>query len=215
MQLSLFEASVPPAREGLHVLKAFALPQAEALIAAIDEVTARAPLRHMTTPGGRTMSAAMSNCGRAGWVTDARGYRYTAEDPTTGLAWPAMPGVVHDLAVAAARQAGFDFVPDACLINQYEPGARMGLHSDADEPDAAAPIVSVSLGLPATFLFGGLTRTGPTDRIVLEHGDVVVWGGPLRRAYHGIAPLKAGVHPMLGARRLNLTIRKASPPMQA
>jgi len=207
MQLSLFEA---PAREGLRMLKGFAVPRADALIAAIVEVTAHAPFRHMTTPGGRALSAAMSNCGERGWVTDAAGYRYTVEDPLSGVPWPAMPEVVRDVAVAAAAEAGFDFAPDACLINRYAPGARMGLHSDADEPDAGAPIVSVSLGLPATFLFGGLARTGPTQKIVLEHGDVVVWGGPLRRAYHGVAPLKEGHHPILGAQRLNLTIRKAS-----
>ena len=207
MQLSLFQA---PAREGLSVLKGLALPHAEALIAAIADVTARAPFRHMTTPGGRVMSAAMSNCGARGWVTDARGYRYTAEDPQSGAVWPAMPERIHDLAVAAAGEAGFDFAPDACLINRYEPGARMSLHQDKDENDFGAPIVSVSLGLPATFLFGGATRTGPTGKILLEHGDVVVWGGPLRRAYHGIAPLKDGHHPILGAQRLNLTIRKAS-----
>ena len=213
MQLSLFEAQTfegrTAPREGLFVLRGFALPRATALIAAIGDVTARAPLRHMTTPGGRVMSAAMSNCGRAGWVTDARGYRYTAEDPIGGAPWPAMPAVIRDLAVSAAAEAGFAFAPDACLINRYAPGARMGLHSDADEPDVAAPIVSVSLGLSATFLFGGLSRSDATEKIVLAHGDVAVWGGPLRRAYHGIAPLKDGAHPALGRQRLNLTIRKA------
>jgi alkylated DNA repair protein (DNA oxidative demethylase) len=190
-------------------LRSFALPHVEALLSALADVTARAPFRHMTTPGGRALSAAMTNCGEVGWVTDAGGYRYTQQDPMSGMPWPAMPEVVLDLAVSAAGEAGFAFAPDACLINQYAPGARMGLHSDADEPDAAAPIVSVSLGLPATFLFGGLTRTGPTEKILLEHGDVVVWGGAVRRAYHGIAPLKDGHHPVLGRRRLNLTIRKA------
>ena len=206
MQLSLFAA---PERTGLSVLRGFALPQAQALIDVVTEVSARAPFRHMTTPGGRAMSAAMTNCGELGWVTDAKGYRYTAEDPQSGAPWPAMPAVIRDLAVAAAAEAGFAFAPDACLINRYLAGARMGLHSDADEPDDGAPIVSVSLGLPATFLFGGATRTAPTDKIALQHGDVVVWGGALRRAYHGIAPLKAGDHPILGAQRLNLTIRKA------
>ncbi len=206
MQLGLFGE---PERQGLRVLRRFALPQVVSLLDAINDVTERAPFRHMTTPGGRAMSAAMSNCGRVGWVTDARGYRYTTQDPQSGAPWPAMPAVIRDLAVAAAAAAGFEFAPDACLINRYAPGARMGLHSDSDEPDAGAPIVSVSLGLPATFLFGGATRTGPTEKIELAHGDVVVWGGALRRAYHGIAPLKAGTHPVLGAQRLNLTIRKA------
>ena len=210
MQLNLFEAEAGTAtREGLFVLRGFALPRAPELIAAIADVTARAPFRHMATPGGRVMSAAMSNCGRAGWVTDAKGYRYTPEDPLSGEPWPAMPEVIQGLAVAAAGAAGFAFAPDACLVNRYQPGARMGLHSDADEPDEEAPIVSVSLGLAATFLFGGTTRSGSTDKIALEHGDVVVWGGPARRAYHGIAPLKDGDHPVLGRQRLNLTIRKA------
>ena len=213
MQLSLFEAqafeAVPAPRDGLFVLRGFALPRADDLIAAIADVTARAPFRHMTTPGGRVMSAAMSNCGRAGWVTDVKGYRYTGVDPLSGEPWPVMPEVIRDLALEAAGAAGFAFAPDACLINRYAPGARMGLHSDADEPDEGAPIVSVSLGLTATFLFGGPTRGGATEKIRLEHGDVVVWGGPLRRAYHGIAPLKDGDHPVLGRQRLNLTLRKA------
>lgn len=206
MQLGLFPETE---RNGLRILRGFVLPRVPALIEAIDEVAVRAPFRHMTTPGGRVMSAAMTNCGEVGWVTDGRGYRYTTEDPLSGAPWPAMPAVIRDLAIAAADEAGFDFAPDACLINRYLAGARMGLHSDADEPDDGAPIVSVSLGLPATFLFGGATRTGPTEKIELHHGDVIVWGGPLRRAYHGIAPLKEGHYPILGAQRLNLTIRKA------
>ena len=206
MHLGLFDE---PERPGLAVLRGFALPHTEALRAAIAEVTSRAPFRHMATPGGRALSAAMSNCGQVGWVTDARGYRYTTEDPLSGDTWPAMPEVISDLAVSAAREAGFAFAPDACLINRYAPGARMGLHSDADERDGDAPIVSVSLGLPATFLFGGLARADATEKIALDHGDVVVWGGPLRRAYHGVAPLKDGEHPQLGRQRLNLTIRKA------
>lgn len=206
MQLGLFAETE---KEGLRVLRGFALPRASDLIAAIGDVAARAPFRHMTTPGGRVMSAAMTNCGEVGWLTDGRGYRYTAEDPQSGASWPAMPAVICELAIAAADAAGFDFAPDACLINRYMAGARMGLHTDADEPDEGAPIVSVSLGLPATFLFGGATRTEPTEKIPLYHGDVVVWGGPLRRAYHGVAPLKEGHHPILGAQRLNLTIRKA------
>lgn len=207
MQLGLFDDSHETYPEGLCVLPGFAGQHAEALLAAIADVAAAAPFRHMTTPGGRSMSVAMSNCGARGWVTDAKGYRYTADDPLTGRPWPAMPDIIHNLAVAAAGEAGFAFAPDACLINRYEAGARMGLHSDADEPDDAAPIVSISLGLPATFLFGGLIRTGPTRKIALEHGDVVVWGGPVRRAYHGITPLKPGLHPLTGAARFNLTLR--------
>jgi alkylated DNA repair protein (DNA oxidative demethylase) len=155
------------------------------------------------------MSVAMSNCGTAGWVSDLRGYRYVPADPLTGKPWPEMPEVIAGLARRAAEAAGFpEFAPDACLINRYEPGARMGLHQDRDEADRSAPIVSISLGLPATFLFGGLTRKVPTRKIALEHGDVVVWGGPLRLAYHGIAPLADGMHPATGRARLNLTLRK-------
>jgi alkylated DNA repair protein (DNA oxidative demethylase) len=152
----------------------------------------------------------MTNCGCAGWVTDRTGYRYDANDPETGKPWPPMPAVFRDLAVRAAAEAGFaGFVPDACLINLYEPGAKLSLHQDRNERVREAPIVSVSLGLPATFLFGGLKRTDPQRRLALQHGDVVVWGGPSRLAYHGVMPLKDGEHPALGRRRVNLTLRKA------
>ncbi len=199
----------PPAREGLHVLQGFALVQAGALLAAVEAVTAAAPFRRMQVPGGGTMSAAMSNCGTAGWVSGLGGYRYAREDPLTGKPWPDMPDAIRDVAVAAAEAAGFAFAPDACLINLYEPGARMGLHRDLDELDAASPVVSVSLGLAATFQFGGRERSDPVGKIRLEHGDVVVWGGPLRRAWHGIATIRDGVHPLVGRRRINLTVRKA------
>jgi alkylated DNA repair protein (DNA oxidative demethylase) len=206
-QLALFAESFP---EGLAVLRGFALPDAEAILTAVEDVSTLAPFRAMQVPGGGTMSVAMTNCGGAGWVTDLKGYRYSAVDPVTGQPWPAMPETVRDLAVRAAEAAGFkDFQPDACLINRYVPGARMGLHQDRDETDRGAPIVSVSLGLSATFLFGGLKRSDSQLRIPLQHGDVVVWGGPARMNHHGISPLKDGVHPQLGRQRLNLTIRKA------
>jgi alkylated DNA repair protein (DNA oxidative demethylase) len=205
--LPLFDDPLP---EGLHLLRGFALPEAEALLAAIDAVTDVAPLRRMQVPGGGTMSVAMSNCGSAGWVSDLRGYRYSPVDPLSGQAWPSMPHEIKDLAGRAAAASGFSgFAPDACLINRYEPGARMGLHQDKDEAYRLAPIVSVSLGLSATFLFGGLTRKDPVRKIVLAHGDVVVWGGPVRMAYHGIAPLAEGAHPLTGRARFNLTLRKA------
>jgi alkylated DNA repair protein (DNA oxidative demethylase) len=176
----------------------------------LRDVTAAAPFRHMVTPGGFRMSAAMTNCGAAGWVTDRKGYRYTATDPETGRHWPPMPPVFHDLAVSAAAQAGFDgFMPDACLINRYEPGAKLSLHQDKDERDFGAPIVSVSLGLPAVFLFGGPQRTDRQLKVPVSHGDIAVWGGPARLAYHGVMPLKDGEHPMLGRQRINLTFRKA------
>lgn len=194
---------------GAMLLRGFASAQEAGLLAAIDAVCAQAPLRHMVTPGGHTMSVAMTSCGEAGWVSDRSGYRYAACDPDSGQPWPPMPDIFKELARRAAAQAGFDnFMPDACLINCYAPAARMSLHQDKDERDAAAPIVSVSLGLPAVFLFGGLQRSDRVQRYRLEHGDVVVWGGPARFAYHGIAPLAAGVHRLVDAWRFNLTFRK-------
>jgi alkylated DNA repair protein (DNA oxidative demethylase) len=200
----------PGLPDGVRLLTGFALTSAEAVLAAVEAVTAEAAFRRMRVPGGGTMSVAMSNCGRAGWVTDGAGYRYSEADPLTGKPWPAMPVVISALAAQAADAAGFPgFQPDACLINRYEPGARMGLHQDRDERDRRQPIVSVSFGLPATFLFGGAKRSDPQVKLSLEHGDVVVWGGPARLYYHGIAPLKDGRHPALGRQRLNLTLRRA------
>ena len=164
----------------------------------------------MLTPGGRKMSVAMSNCGAWGWVSDKQGYRYVSRDPETGQPWPEIPTLLLRMAQTAAAEAGFaSFIPDACLVNVYVPGARMSLHQDKDEQDMEAPIVSVSLGLPATFLFGGAERRDQVQRINIEHGDVLVWGGPARLRYHGIAPVKMGDHPLVGERRLNLTLRKA------
>lgn len=195
--------------EGAVLLGGRALGQEEALLAGLDTVVAAAPFRHMVTPGGFTMSVAMTNCGRAGWVTDRRGYRYTAEDPQTDQPWPQMPAAFAVLAREAAEEAGFaGFEPDACLINRYEPGARMSLHQDKDERDFSEPIVSVSLGLPATFQFGGLSRSDKPRKVALQHGDVMVWGGPARLAFHGILPLKEGHHPRLGRNRINLTFRR-------
>jgi alkylated DNA repair protein (DNA oxidative demethylase) len=195
---------------GAVLLRGRALPCEAGLLAALEAITAAAPFRRMVTPGGFEMSVAMTNCGSAGWVTDRSGYRYEAADPQTGRPWPAMPDAFGSLATAAAAEAGHpDFAPDACLINRYEPGARMSLHQDKDERDLGAPIVSVSLGLPATFQFGGRKRTDPVRKIALSHGDVVVWGGPSRLFYHGVLALKDGEHPLLGRRRINLTFRKA------
>jgi alkylated DNA repair protein (DNA oxidative demethylase) len=192
------------------VLRGFARREAVALVAAVAEVTAAAPFRNMVTPGGFQMSVAMTNCGRAGWVTDRKGYRYEFVDPMTGHAWPPMPPLFWRLASAAAGAAGFaGFQPDACLINRYEPGTRLSLHRDENERDLTAPIVSVSLGLPAVFLFGGNSRADRPHRIRLESGDVVVWGGPDRLVYHGVAPLAEGNDPLTGQYRINLTFRKA------
>ena len=212
----LFE-SVPDARasqqemaEGAVLLRGLARSFEAELIADISDIVARAPFRHMITPGGHQMSVAMTNCGHLGWVTDRSGYRYDANDPEAQKPWPAMPQSFRELARCAAAQAGFGaFSPDACLVNRYQPGAKMSLHQDKDELDFGAPIVSVSLGLPAIFLFGGLKRGDKPRRFRLEHGDVVVWGGPARLVYHGVAPLADGEHILLGRQRINLTFRKA------
>ncbi|MBA8818500.1 alpha-ketoglutarate-dependent dioxygenase AlkB [Ochrobactrum sp. P6BS-III] len=195
---------------GAVLLHGFALLDEEAILKSVAEVSAAAPFRHMVTPGGYRMSVAMTNCGQAGWVTDKSGYRYSPEDPETGKPWPAMPEAFRNLAENAAQQAGYaDFSPDACLINRYEPGAKLSLHQDKDERDFTNPIVSVSLGLPATFQFGGLKRNDPITKYALHHGDVVVWGGPSRLFHHGILALKDGEHDKVGRVRLNLTFRKA------
>jgi alkylated DNA repair protein (DNA oxidative demethylase) len=215
MQSELFHDVSPsgeaePLAEGAVLLRQYAATQAKALIEAVAEVEARAPFRHMITPGGQKMSVAMTNCGRAGWVSDRKGYRYDAIDPARGDPWPRMPAIFLRLAKGAAAAAGFaNFEPDACLINRYEPGTRLSLHQDRDEHDFGAPIVSVSLGLPAIFLFGGLSRGDRPRRIRLESGDVAVWGGPARLTFHGIAPLADGDHPLTGHKRINLTFRKA------
>ena len=199
-----------PLGDGAVLLGGFARPAEAALLRALAAVADAAPFRRMVTPGGHRMSVAMTNCGAVGWVTDRTGYRYDRTDPESGLPWPEMPGVFADLAAEAAARAGFaGFAPDACLVNRYEPGARLSLHQDKDERGFDAPIVSVSLGLPAAFLFGGARRSDPPRRVALRHGDVAVWGGPSRLAFHGVAPLAEGEHPVLGRQRINLTFRRA------
>ena len=220
MTLDLFELPPPRPREarepigpGAFVLPGFALPFAAELLPAIEAIAERAPFRHLVTPGGFTMSVALTNCGTLGWTSDRRGYRYSATDPDTGQPWPAMPASFTRLAREAAAAAGFDgFAPDACLVNRYLPGTRLSLHQDKDEHDYGAPIVSVSLGMPAVFLFGGHQRADKTVRIPLAHGDVVVWGGEDRLRYHGVLPLKDAPHALLGGQRINLTFRKAGRP---
>ncbi|MEX2480991.1 MAG: DNA oxidative demethylase AlkB [Gammaproteobacteria bacterium] len=203
-------ASCLPICPGAVVLRDFVGPRSAAILTALEAIEAAAPFRHMVTPGGRQMSVAMTNCGHRGWGSDRRGYRYEPCDPVSGQPWPGMPGVFLELARAAADAAGFAaFVPDACLVNRYVPGTRLSLHQDRDERDFSAPIVSVSLGLPAVFQFGGPRRADRCVRIPLAHGDIVVWGGPARRHYHGVLPLADGVHPATGRTRLNLTMRKA------
>ena len=212
----LFESlpDVRPAQEamaeGAVLLRGFAKPAEAELVAALGDIAEQAPFRHMVTPGGHPMSVAMTNCGSLGWVTDRTGYRYDAHDPETAKPWPAMPAPFRELARQAADRAGFGgFTPDACLVNRYQPGAKMSLHHDRDESVFGAPIVSVSLGLPAIFLFGGPNRSDKPRRFRLEHGDVVVWGGPARLYFHGIAPLADGEHALIGRQRINLTFRKA------
>jgi alkylated DNA repair protein (DNA oxidative demethylase) len=215
MNFDLFADAEPaqvPRREQIgeqsFVLRGFALPWLERLLPALETVLAAAPFRQMVTPGGFTMSAALSSCGTWGWTTDRNGYRYSRLDPYTQAPWPPMPEVFFALAQAAALDAGFaDFVPDSCLINRYIPGAKMSLHQDKNEASYAAPIVSVSLGLPAMFLFGGFERNDKSQRVPLFHGDIVVWGGVDRLRYHGILPIKAGQHPRLGEQRINFTFR--------
>ena len=214
MKLPLFANQQPASsredlQEGAVLLRGFAVPDERALLNDVSKVAGVSPFRYLVTRGGKTMSVAMTNCGRVGWLSDRKGYRYDPIDPETGASWPAMPESFLNLAVRAAAEAGFEsYDPDACLVNKYAPGARLGLHQDRDENDQWAPIVSVSLGVPATFLWGGLDRSDTLRRFPLYSGDVVVWGGPARFVYHGIAPLKPAVHDLTGELRINLTFRK-------
>jgi DNA oxidative demethylase len=215
--LDLFAADAPELEDdvlspGAVVLRGFATARAAALKDDVERVTASAPFRHLITPGGFRMSVAMTNCGELGWVSDRRGYRYDPVDPESGERWPALPDSFGALARDAAARAGYlDFVPDACLVNRYAPGARLSMHQDRDEKDLRAPIVSVSLGLPATFLWGGDERADKSRKVALHHGDVVVWGGPSRLRFHGVLALRDGEHPFVGGHRINLTFRKVRP----
>lgn len=213
--IDLFENESPEGRENLGaqavVLRGFARAVANDLLAKITLIEKISPFRHMTTPGGFTMSIGLTNCGQFGWASDRRGYRYSPIDPITNNPWPPMPDEFLALAQSAACNAGFaDFTPDACLINRYTPGTRLSLHQDKDEPDLAAPIVSVSLGIPAIFQFGGFERNDQKKNVPVFHGDVVVWGGVDRLRFHGVLPIKRNVHSLLGEQRINLTFRKAS-----
>ena len=209
----LFDSDSLPSRErleeGAMLLRGFAAAEAPLLVDEVARIAESAVFRHLVTPGGYTMSVAMTNCGRVGWVSDRTGYRYDSEDPETGVPWPGMPEAFLNIAAHAAAEAGFArYDPDACLINRYVAGAKLSLHQDRDEKDAWAPIVSISLGVPAVFLWGGKRRSDPVHRLPLKSGDIVVWGGPARFVYHGVAPLKEGWHPLTGATRINLTFRK-------
>ncbi|WP_213880054.1 DNA oxidative demethylase AlkB [Pseudomonas sp. dw_358] len=208
------DAAQPPRTEQLgaqtFVLRGFALPQVDALLPELRAVLAASPFRRMVTPGGFTMSVALSNCGALGWTTDLAGYRYSDRDPHSGAPWPMLPEAMRTLAIAAAAEAGFaDFDPDACLVNRYVPGAKMSLHQDRNERDYSQPVVSVSLGLPAMFLWGGQQRSDRPQRVPLLHGDVMVWGGVDRLRFHGVLALKEGRHPVMGPQRINFTLRRA------
>jgi len=215
-QGSLFEAlpdaapATEPLRPGAVVLRGFARAGATTLLEELEGVCREAPFRHMETPGGFRMSVAMTNCGALGWISDRRGYRYAREDPLSGQPWPAIPPSFLSLAMRAASAGGYaGFLPDACLVNRYASGARLTPHQDKNERDFGQPIVSVSLGLPVVFQFGGSRRADRFARILLEHGDTVVWGGASRLSYHGVLPLKDGTHPVTGNCRINLTFRHA------
>lgn len=199
-----------PIVEGAVMLPGFARTDADAVFAAVTDIAKQAPFRRPVTPGGYSMSVGLTSCGLRGWVSDASGYRYAPRDPASGRPWPPMPDRLRSLAERAAAGAGFPgFAPDACLINRYFPGSRMSLHQDRNERDLGAPVVSVSLGLPAVFMFGGLKRSDRPLHLLLQHGDVVVWGGEARLRFHGVQPLKAGHHPLAGGQRINLTFRKS------
>jgi alkylated DNA repair protein (DNA oxidative demethylase) len=211
--MTLFDDEPQPAREPLEegavLLRGFCSAEASVLVQEVERIAQTAPFRYLVTPGGYSMSVAMTNCGRVGWVSDRSGYRYDPIDPDTGNPWPPIPQPFRDLAVRAAAESGFEnYDPDACLINRYAAGSKLGLHQDRDEQDRWAPIASVSLGIPAVFLWGGKRRADKVRRMRLENGDVAVWGGPARFVYHGIAPLKPAEHPLTGAARINLTFRK-------
>jgi alkylated DNA repair protein (DNA oxidative demethylase) len=218
MKTDLFESDNPQQHDVLAIgpgssfLSGFLLNDAAELLNAVSDVITRAPFRHLATPGGKQMSVAMSNCGTLGWVSDRAGYRYQAQDPLTGKPWPPMPALLLERAQQAATIAGYlNFQPNVCLINRYTTGARMGLHQDRDEKNLSAPIVSFSLGIPAVFIWGGLQRTGKSQRFVLKHGDAVVWGGPDRLRFHGVAPVKADEHALTGPVRINITFRQTGP----
>lgn len=217
MSLPLFDSTFSPGRvqlsEGAVLLRSFALRFEEEILAALPEVVARSPFRFMRTPSGKKMGVALTSCGDLGWISDSKGYRYSQVDPATGKSWPPMPTELRELAILAASEAGFRaFTPDTCLINHYRPGTGLSLHQDLDEGDWEAPIVSVSLGIPAHFLFGGFHRRAPAQRIAVEHGDVIVFGGPDRMRFHGVMKLRYAEHRVLGARRINLSFRRAVPP---
>ena len=216
MNLDLFDLSnngeswIETITDDAVVLRQYLVNRSDELAEAIKTIEAKAPFRHMKTAGGFTMSAAITGCGDYGWISDRQGYRYSKVDPVTAQPWPEMPEVLKTIGKECARKAGYsDYNPDACLINRYSPGAKMSLHQDKDERDFTAPIVSISLGVPATFLFGGQQRADKTIKVPVMHGDVVVWGGTSRLFFHGVSTIKSAYHPFWGESRINITFRVA------
>lgn len=199
--------------EGAMVLRRFATPVVVALMEGVEAVVAQSPLRRLIVPNGRPMRIEMTNCGLVGWVNIDGRYRYSRVDPLTGRSWPGMPATFRRIAGAAASAAGYpDFQPAVCIINRYAVGADLQMHQDRDDTQDRQPVVSVSLGLPAIFHFGGQGRGEKPLTIPLDDGDVVVWGGASRMHRHGVAPVAPGVHPRTGAYRYNLTFRTAKIP---
>ena len=194
------------------LLRGFARPVEAELIAGIDAIVAQAPFRHMVTPGGHQMSVAMTNCGSVGWVTDRSGYRYDGVDPESGTAVAGDAAVVSRAGRASGGRGGLRRLCAGCLPDQplRARRAHVAASGQGRARFCSAPIVSVSLGLPAIFLFGGLQRSDKPRRFRLEHGDIVVWGGPSRLFFHGVAPLADGEHALLGRQRINLTFRKSA-----
>lgn len=216
-QMDLLPPDTPPLREELEagavLLRQFATPQAATLLQTLHRLTRQAPFRHMRTPGGGTMSAAMASCGALGWVSSTQGYTYTPVDPASQQPWPAMPASFVSLAQDAAKAAGYaGFTPNACLLNRYQNDSHMGLHQDRDEGDTTHPIVSLSLGRTGLFMWGGQNRRDKIRTIALEHGDVLVWGGPARLHYHGIKGLGPNPHPLTEQTRYNITFRHVVAP---
>ncbi|THJ30850.1 DNA oxidative demethylase AlkB [Lampropedia aestuarii] len=192
------------------VLRQKASPLAAELVARIEDVLQHSPLYQMATPGGKPLSVRTTSCGTHGWSSDPTGYSYVRHHPLTDQAWPEIPAAWSALATEAAQEAGFaQFAPDTCLINQYGLDSKMALHQDRSEQDLRQPVVSISLGMSALFLWGGMQRSDKPAHVLLHHGDMVVWGGVDRLRFHGIKHLTGAPHPQLGAMRYNLTLRRA------
>jgi len=192
---------------GATLMRGLAQAQDGEFLEAMQGVLSAAPLHHATTPTGLPMGVMVSDCG----TPEAFRRRWDPANPAVRQMWPPMPRALLDFSLRCAVRAGFPlFRPDTCHVNRYQAGTKLGLHQDRHECDMSQPIVSVSFGLECVFLLGGLERTDSPKRILLEHGDVIVWGGPSRMRFHGVQPLKPGHHPLTGPYRYNLTFRKVA-----